>query len=95
MDALNQQGLTPLKKCTEAIRQLANGSATDHLDEHLKIGETTAIECMKNIVDGVITVFGGHYLRHPTVDDVERLLKIGESRSFPSIFGSIDCMDWQ
>ena len=33
MDALNRQGLTPLQKCTAAIRQLANGSAADHLDE--------------------------------------------------------------
>ena len=39
LDALHRQGLTPLQKCTAAIRQLANGSAADHLDEHLKIGK--------------------------------------------------------
>ena len=44
VDALGQQGLTPLQKCTAAIRQLANGSAADHLDESLKIGETTSME---------------------------------------------------
>ena len=94
MDALNGQGLTPLQKCTAAIHQLANGSAADHLDESLKIGETTSMEAMKNFVEGVIAVFGGRYLRRPTVQDAERLLKIGEKRGFPDMFGSIDCMHW-
>jgi hypothetical protein len=51
---------------TTTIRQLANGSATDHLDEYLNIWETTAMEAMKNLVDCVVNVFGGHYMRHPT-----------------------------
>jgi hypothetical protein len=42
VDATNRQGLTPLQKCIAAIRQLANGSAADHLDDYLKIGETNA-----------------------------------------------------
>ena len=92
LDALHRQGLTPLQKCTATIRQLANGSAADHLDEHLKIGESTGLEAMKMFVEGVIAVFGEFYLRCPTVEDAERLLKIGESRGFPGMFGSIDCM---
>jgi hypothetical protein len=39
VDAANWQGLSPLQKCTVAIRQLATGSAVDELDEYLKIGE--------------------------------------------------------
>ena len=95
VDALGQQGLTPLQKCTAAIRQLANGSAADHLDESLKIGETTSMEATKYFVEGVIAVFGERYLRRPTKEDAERLLKIGERRGFPGMFGSIDCMHWQ
>jgi hypothetical protein len=95
VDALGRQGLTALQKCTAAIRQLANGSAADHLDESLKIGETTSMEAMKYFVEGVIAVFGERYLRHPTKEDAERLLKIGERRGFPGMFGSIDCMHWQ
>ncbi|XP_066323623.1 uncharacterized protein [Miscanthus floridulus] len=94
VDATNRQGLTPLQKCTAAIRRLANGSAVDHLDDYLKIGETTAMEAMKNFVQGVIAIFGERYLRHPTVEDTERLLKIGEKRGFPGMFGSIDYMHW-
>ncbi|XP_025797962.1 uncharacterized protein LOC112877808 [Panicum hallii] len=83
VDALHRQGLTPLQKCTVAIRQLANGSTADHLDEHLKIGESIGLEAMKMFVKGVIAVFGEYYLRCPTV---ECLLNIGESRSFPGMF---------
>jgi len=95
VDAVNRQGLSPLQKCTAAIRQLATGSAADELDEYLKIGETTAMEAMKNFVKGVIDIFGDKYLRRPTVEDTERLLKVGETRGFPGMFGSVDCMHWQ
>jgi len=61
----------------------------------LKIGETTAMECLKNFAKGVREVFGARYLRRPTVEDTERLLKLGERRGFPGMFGSIDCMHWQ
>jgi hypothetical protein len=94
VDATNRQGLTPLQKCTAAIRQLANGSAADHLDDYTKIGETTAMEAMKNFVQGVIAIFGERYLRRPTVEDTEHLLKIGKKRGFLGMLGSIDCMHW-
>jgi len=95
VDAVNRQGLSPLQKCTAAIRQLATGSSVDELDEYLKIGETTAMEAMKNFVKGVRDVFGERYLRRPTMEDTECLLKLGERRGFPGMFGSIDCMHWQ
>ena len=31
----------------------------------------------------------------PTVDDVQRLLQVNESRGFPGMLGSIDCMHWR
>jgi hypothetical protein len=95
VDAANRQGLSPLQKCTAAIRQLANGSSADGLDEYLKIAETTSMEALKMFVKGVREVFGERYLRRPTVEDTERLLKLGEKRGFPGMFGSIDCMHWR
>jgi hypothetical protein len=44
---------------------------------------------------GVLSVFGGSYLRCPTVQDAKCLLKIGERWGFPGMFGSIDYMHWQ
>jgi len=43
----------------------------------------------------VISVFGPQYLRKPTTEDIERLLRMGEARGFPGMLGSIDCMHWE
>jgi hypothetical protein len=53
------------------------------------------MEALKNFVKGVREVFGERYLRRPTMEDTECLLKLGEKRGFPSMFGSIDCTHWQ
>ena len=94
MDALNRLGLSPLKKCTAAISQLGNGTPADQLDEYLKIGESTGVECLKMFVKGVIEVFGEKYLRRPTVQDVECFVQIGDRRGFSGMLGSIDRMHW-
>jgi hypothetical protein len=74
---------------------LAYGTVVDTLDEYLKVAESTTLECLEKFVTRVIEVFGGEYLRSPRVDDVERLLQVGESRGFPRMLGSIDCMHWR
>ncbi|XP_057426612.1 uncharacterized protein LOC130720046 [Lotus japonicus] len=83
VDAVGRQGLSPLQKYTAAIRMLAYGSPADSVDEYVRIGESTAIECLKNFVEGVCEVFGGQYLRRPNEEDMTRLLQWGESRGFP------------
>uniref|UniRef100_A0A0D3AV16 Myb-like domain-containing protein n=1 Tax=Brassica oleracea var. oleracea TaxID=109376 RepID=A0A0D3AV16_BRAOL len=40
-DGLGRISLSPLQNCTAAIRVLAYGSATDTVDEYLRLGETT------------------------------------------------------
>lgn len=91
-DCAGRVGLSPLQKCTAAIRMLAYGSPGDSLDEYLKIGKSTSVQCLDMFARGVIDVFGEEYLRRPTCEDLERLLQIGESRGFPGMIGSIDCM---
>ncbi|XP_044407151.1 uncharacterized protein [Triticum aestivum] len=95
VDATNREGLSPLQKCTAAIRMLAYGTSADQLDEVLSIGASTSLECLGYFAKGVIAKFGEEYLRPPSVDELERLLQIGESRGFPGMIGSIDCMHWQ
>ncbi|KAI4971907.1 hypothetical protein ZWY2020_002821 [Hordeum vulgare] len=88
-------GLSPLQKCTGTMRMLAYGTPADALDEYLKIGKSTSLECMDKLARGVIAVFSGEYLRRPTRGDIERLLQVNESRGFPGMLGSIDCMHWR
>uniref|UniRef100_A0A0D3A4H0 Nuclease HARBI1 n=1 Tax=Brassica oleracea var. oleracea TaxID=109376 RepID=A0A0D3A4H0_BRAOL len=91
-DATGRFGLSPLQKCTAAIRLLSYGSAAGVVDEYLRVGESTAISCLKHFNEGIIRLFGDEYLRRPTQEDLQRLLHIGEIRGFSGMVGSIDCM---
>ncbi|XP_048496448.2 uncharacterized protein LOC125495697 [Beta vulgaris subsp. vulgaris] len=94
-DATGKLGASSHQKCTAALRCLAYGSASDAVDEYIKIAESTAKECLVHFVQGIRKVFTNEYLRRPTVTDLQRLLRDGERRGFPGMMGSIDCMHWQ
>ncbi|KAI3778281.1 hypothetical protein L2E82_07462 [Cichorium intybus] len=94
-DATGRQGLSPLQKCTGAMRVLAYGTSADAQDEYLRMSETVTRDALKNFVEGVISCFGEEYLRRPNQDDLARLLYVGEERGFPGMIGSIDCMHWE
>ncbi|XP_056845021.1 uncharacterized protein LOC108859955 [Raphanus sativus] len=94
-DAVGRFGLTPLQKCTAAIRMLAYGCAGDMVDEYLRMGESTALLCLEKFTQGIIDLYGEKYLRKPTPEDLQRLLDIGEVCGFPGMIGSIDCMHWE
>lgn len=79
-DCASRRGLSSITKCTAAMRMLTYGLSTDCVDGYLKIGGSTAMECMKNSAVGVIQVFGDEYLRKPTKADVDRLLQVFEAR---------------
>ncbi|CAM8934568.1 unnamed protein product [Rhodiola kirilowii] len=83
VDACGKKGLSSLQKCTAAIRILAYGVSADAVDDYVRIGETTAIECVKKFASDVITIFESEYLRKPNSDDIQRLLQMGEARGFP------------
>ncbi|KAG7588622.1 Harbinger transposase-derived protein [Arabidopsis suecica] len=78
-------GLSPVEKCTAALRMLAYGCPADACDEYVKIGESTALECTKKFCEGIITLFQDEYLRRPNVTDLERLLQVGQDRGFPGM----------
>ena len=77
------------------FRILAYGVPADATDEYVKIGESTAIECVKRFCHAIVEIFASRYLREPTTNDVARLLYIGEQRGFPRMLGSLDCMHWR
>lgn len=89
-DATGKMGISPLQKCTAAIRMLAYGSPADIVDEYVRIGESTAVECLDRFARGVNEVFGAEYLRRPHNNDVDHLLQMGEACGFPGMLSSID-----
>ncbi|RWR79968.1 putative nuclease HARBI1 [Cinnamomum micranthum f. kanehirae] len=88
-------GLSSFQKMIAAIRLLAYGGTADLCDEYLRIGESTALKSLKKFVEAVITNFSKECLRSPNNNDIAKLLAEGESRGFPGMLGSIDCMHWK
>ena len=96
VDAIGQRSLSPLQKCTAALRQLAYGVPADFLDEYLWMGESTAIECLDHFCAIVVQLFGDRYLRRPDHNDIQRLLHMHQTKhGFPGMLGSLDCMHWE
>ncbi|XP_038678403.1 uncharacterized protein LOC119979851 [Tripterygium wilfordii] len=77
-DALGVLGLSSLQKVTAAILKLAYGQPTDSVDEYIRIGESTVIQCLHHFVATVVDVYGYHYLRAPNSNDIARLFSFGE-----------------
>nr|KYP59146.1 hypothetical protein KK1_014576 [Cajanus cajan] len=57
LDATRRRGLSPLQKCIVALRMLAYGTPVDFVDEYIRIGETTAVECLQIFVKGICEIF--------------------------------------
>jgi hypothetical protein len=93
-NATGTLGLSCLQKVTVAFRTIANGVAADATDEYMRVGENTALECLRKFVVAIVEVFGPEYLRLPNEHDIARLLAIGESIGFLGMLGSIDCIHW-
>jgi hypothetical protein len=73
---------------------IANGVAADATDEYVRVGGSTALECLRRFDVTIVEVFRPEYLRLPNEHDTARLLAIGESRGFLGMLSSIDCMYW-
>ncbi|KAI5347282.1 hypothetical protein L3X38_015161 [Prunus dulcis] len=88
-------GLLPEHKFTAVIRMLAYGSSADQVDEIAQMGKSTVLESLVRFCDAMETLYTRDYLRRSTPRDLQRLLQKAESRGFPGMIGSIDCMHWQ
>ncbi|XP_058449338.1 uncharacterized protein LOC131429296 [Malaya genurostris] len=94
VDAVGKPGLTAIQKCFAAVRMLAYGIAADSLDEYTRMGDSTAMQSLKQFCQTIISVFGDYYLRLPNKNDIERLITENGKRGFPGMVGSIDCWHW-
>ncbi|XP_076954228.1 uncharacterized protein LOC143628555 [Bidens hawaiensis] len=94
-DATGRKGLSPIQKVTSALRQLAYGTAADQCDEYIRLGESTALQCLHKFCRSVVEIYASKYLRRPNQDDIHRLLAGHLAvHGFPGMLGSLDCMHW-
>ncbi|GKD73191.1 serine/threonine-protein kinase STY17-like protein [Tanacetum coccineum] len=68
-DCAGREGISPLIKCTSAIRQLAYVVNASFLDEYMQISERSVME-----------IYGHKFLRKPTVTDIEKLYQDHEEK---------------
>ncbi|CAN1298565.1 hypothetical protein LINPERPRIM_LOCUS23878 [Linum perenne] len=95
MDATGRWSLSPELKITAALYMLASGCTADSLDEYFQLGESTALDNLRKLCTAVVYVYGPQYLREPTREDLQKLLRKASQRGFPGMIGSIDCMHWE
>ncbi|XP_059669241.1 uncharacterized protein LOC132314385 [Cornus florida] len=82
-------------KIMNSTRPKMVNCAIDHYDEYIKIGESTAIKCLKAFCNAIVAVYTEEYMCPPNEADIAWLLEEGEQRGFPGMLGSIDCMHWE
>jgi hypothetical protein len=86
--------LSCLQKVAAAFKMITYGIAADAIDDYVRVGESTALKCLRSFVVAVVEVFELEYLRLPNEHDIVKLLAVGESRGLPDMLSSIDCMHW-
>ncbi|XP_057771170.1 uncharacterized protein LOC130990978 [Salvia miltiorrhiza] len=89
-DATDRVGLSSLQKCTGAMRVLVYGTSSDVVDEYLRMSSSSTRDALVHFMEGVISCFGGTYLRRFNEQDLARLLYVGEQRGFPGMIDNIN-----
>ncbi|GJV18576.1 ALP1-like protein [Tanacetum coccineum] len=79
-DCAGREGISPLIKCTSAIRQLAYGVNASFLDEYMQISERSSRMALDHFCQAVMEIYGPEFLRKPTVTDVEKLYRHHEEK---------------
>lgn len=93
-DAVGKHGPTPLQKLVAAVRQLAYGTASDHVEEYTGVAEGTARKALRCFCNWLDKRYGAEYLGAWTEEAIKKEMAANEERGFPGMLGSIDCTHW-
>jgi hypothetical protein len=91
-DATGRAELTVLQKCTSALRQLAYDMSACTINEYLKLGKPTVLQCLEYYCSDIIECFEDEFLCRPIVTDTQRLLVKVKELGFSEMLGIIDCI---
>jgi hypothetical protein len=64
------------------MRQLAYGMTADTIEDYMKLGKSTALECLEYYCANIIECFRTEFLRRSTVANTQRLLAKAEEHGF-------------
>ncbi|XP_020415531.1 uncharacterized protein LOC109948044 [Prunus persica] len=95
IDACGRQSLSPEQKLTAFFRMLTYGCSADSTHEYCRLGEFTALECLRKFCSVIEAMYGQWYLCSPNLADLYRLLHKASHRGFPDMLGSLDYMHWE
>nr|GEV66311.1 hypothetical protein [Tanacetum cinerariifolium] len=96
IDCTEREGISPLMKCTSAIRQLTYDIVPDFLGEYLQMSTKTSRLSLDNFCTFVMKIFGPVYLRKLMITDVVKFyLHHKEKHEFLGMLGRLDCPDWE
>jgi hypothetical protein len=69
VDALYRSGFFSYQKSIVALLMLAYDSVVESIDGYIKMGKSSALECLEHFSRGVISCFGVEYSHRPTIDN--------------------------
>jgi hypothetical protein len=58
-------GFSTIQKITAIVLMLAYGGPVDHLDEYIRMGESTTLECVNKFTMTIVEEYSDIYLREP------------------------------
>jgi hypothetical protein len=90
-NAANLLGFSAYKKISVTMRVIAYDVSADYIDEYLRVGEDTAIKCVRVFAKTMIWVFGPEFFRAPN-EDTKKLMVMNEEKGWSGMLGGIDCM---
>jgi hypothetical protein len=91
-ESLNQNIFFIHQKCTTTQHMFAYDNVANTINEYIKIGKISTLECLKLFCRGFIACFWVEYNFCPTIDKIRCLLAKGEKRRFSVMIETTDCM---
>nr|GEV39941.1 hypothetical protein [Tanacetum cinerariifolium] len=84
------EGISPLIKCTSAIRQLAYDVNASFLDEYMQISERSSRKALDSFCQAVMEIYGPEYLKKPTDVLIARIRSFGCPYTFKAQYVRCD-----